>query len=177
MIENWVESWKELSLIFCCCRECFHFIINCKIYIKCIKYKFQRTFLWYLLLEERRYSKKASFNRKYMMILSRINFALSSCNTAGVSCFLAWSSGYETYCWTRTTKRAAWPRLALSIRWSIVARAAFSPEQAEQKRDIAALIRAYFGIGRLMACSSRDRPRSQSELQRDIPPRRATPIL
>lgn len=55
--------------------------------------------------------------------------------------------------------RAAWPRLALSIRWSIVARAAFSPEQAEQKRDIAALIRAYFGLGRLMACSSRDRPR------------------
>lgn len=73
--------------------------------------------------------------------------------------------------------RAARPRLALSIQWSIVACTAFSPEQAEQKRDIAALIRAYFGIGRLMACSSRDRPWSQSELQRDIPPRRATPIL
>lgn len=48
-------------------------------------------------------------------------------------------------------------RLALSIRWSIVVRAAFSPfEFAERRRDISALIRAYFRIARLMACSPRE---------------------
>lgn len=53
---------------------------------------------------------------------------------------------------------------ALSIRWSLVARAAFSPEQ---KRDIAVLIRVCFRIGRLMVYTfvRRNRPRSQSELR------------